>query len=99
MSYPENVVNQMTQLEASELIVNNTWDILEKLKDYQALDNVGISTCEEGIILQWPRIGTFCAIYDNKAIIHLVKCDTYYVSHKEYDLTDDLLIVDLNFYL
>jgi hypothetical protein len=58
MSYPENVMSQMSKLEASKLIINNTWLILEKLKDHQALDNVGISTCEEILILQWPRIGT-----------------------------------------
>ena len=100
MSYPENVVNQMEKLELSEVVINNIWTILEKLKDSQALYNVGISPDEDGVILQWPRFGTFCAVYENKAIIHLVKEDQilaykYDTSHKEYYLTDDLLIADL----
>ena len=99
MSYPENVMSQMAKLVALETIINNTWIVLEKLKDHQALENVGISACEDILILQWPRIGTFCAIHDNKAIIHLVESDTYNVSHKEYDLNDNFLLIDLKYNL
>ena len=100
MSYPENVIDQMAELEVSEVVINNTWIILAKLKDSHALDNVGISPDEDGVILQWPRFGTFCTVHENKAIIHLVKEDPnlaykYDTSHKEYDLNDDLLISDL----
>jgi hypothetical protein len=47
------------------------------------------------VFLQWPRIGTFCAIYDDKVIIHLIRGPEYTSSHKQYNLTDDSLLIDL----
>lgn len=109
MSYPDRLMKEMVELEksgVSEISINNTWTILQKLKEWfeteniQSLHRMCISESEDDIILQWLSDSTFCSVDHNKVHIYRITWPENTKSHtytKDYDFTKEtnLFFADL----